>query len=77
VVVGLQKVNAKYRVEPDREQALATALEEARPGDVVLLAGKGHETYQVLRDGTIEFDDRERARAILCRKGYTKRSASI
>jgi UDP-N-acetylmuramyl tripeptide synthase len=44
---------------------------------VVLLAGKGHETYQVLRDGTIEFDDRERARAILRRKGYTKRSASI
>jgi UDP-N-acetylmuramoyl-L-alanyl-D-glutamate--2,6-diaminopimelate ligase len=75
VVVGLQKVNAKYRVEPDREQALAMALEEARPGDVVLLAGKGHETYQVLRDGTIEFDDRERARAILGRKGYTKRSA--
>ncbi len=52
VVVGLQKVNAKYRVEPDREQALAMALEEARPGDMVLLAGKGHETYQVLRDGT-------------------------
>jgi UDP-N-acetylmuramoyl-L-alanyl-D-glutamate--2,6-diaminopimelate ligase len=51
------------------------ALEEARPGDVVLLAGKGHETYQVLRDGTIEFDDRERARAILRRKGYTKSSA--
>ncbi len=75
VVVGLQKVNAKYRVEPDREQALAMALEEARPGDVVLLAGKGHETYQVLRDGTIEFDDRERARAILRRKGYTKKSA--
>jgi UDP-N-acetylmuramoyl-L-alanyl-D-glutamate--2,6-diaminopimelate ligase len=75
VVVGLQKVNAKYRVEPDREQALALALEEARAGDVVLLAGKGHETYQVLRDGTIEFDDRERARAILGRKGYTKRPA--
>jgi UDP-N-acetylmuramoyl-L-alanyl-D-glutamate--2,6-diaminopimelate ligase len=75
VVVGLQKVNAKYRVEPDREQALAMALEEARPGDIVLLAGKGHETYQVLRDETIEFDDRERARAILRRKGHTKRSA--
>ena len=50
VVVGLQKVNAKYRVEPDREQALAIALEEAQPGDIVLLAGKGHETYQVLRE---------------------------
>jgi UDP-N-acetylmuramoyl-L-alanyl-D-glutamate--2,6-diaminopimelate ligase len=72
VVVGLQRVNAKYRIEPDREQALAAALEEARPGDIVLLAGKGHETYQVLANGTIEFDDREKAREILRRKGYCK-----
>jgi UDP-N-acetylmuramoyl-L-alanyl-D-glutamate--2,6-diaminopimelate ligase len=76
VVVGLQKVNAKYRVEPDREQAVAMALEEARPGDIVLLAGKGHETYQVLRDRTVDFDDREKARAILRRKGYSKRQAA-
>jgi len=72
VVVGLQRVNAKYRIEPDRELALATALEEARPGDIVLLAGKGHETYQVLAKGTIEFDDREKAREILRRKGYSR-----
>jgi len=72
VVVGLQKVNASYRIEPDREQALAAALEEARSGDIVLLAGKGHETYQVLASGTIEFDDREKAREILRRKGYSK-----
>ena len=72
VVVGLQKVNAKYRIEPDREQALSIALEEARPGDIVLLAGKGHETYQVLHDGTVEFDDREKARTILRRKGYSR-----
>ena len=75
VVVGLQKANAKYRVEPDREQALAIALDEAGPGDIVLLAGKGHETYQVLRDQTIEFDDREKAREILQRKGYGKSRA--
>lgn len=72
VVVGLQKSNAKYRIEPDREQAIAAALEEARPGDIVLLAGKGHETYQVLRDGAIDFDDREKARGILRSKGYSK-----
>ncbi|HXQ27120.1 MAG TPA: UDP-N-acetylmuramoyl-L-alanyl-D-glutamate--2,6-diaminopimelate ligase [Candidatus Acidoferrales bacterium] len=72
VVVGLQKVNAKYRIEPDRERALAAALEEARPGDIVLLAGKGHETYQVLPTGAIEFDDREKARAILRSKGFSK-----
>lgn len=75
VVVGLQKVNAEYRIEPDREQALALAFDEARPGDIVLLAGKGHETYQVLRDRTIEFDDREKAREILRGKGYLKLAA--
>jgi|HubBroStandDraft_6_1064221.scaffolds.fasta_scaffold22747_3 UDP-N-acetylmuramoyl-L-alanyl-D-glutamate--2,6-diaminopimelate ligase len=73
VIVGLQKVNAKYRIEAEREQALEFALEEARPGDIVLLAGKGHETYQVLRDRTVEFDDREKARAILRRKGHSKK----
>jgi UDP-N-acetylmuramoyl-L-alanyl-D-glutamate--2,6-diaminopimelate ligase len=73
VVVGLQKANAKYRVEPDRDRALAIALEEARPGDIVLLAGKGHETGQVLRDRTIDFDDREKARVILRRKGFSKK----
>jgi UDP-N-acetylmuramoyl-L-alanyl-D-glutamate--2,6-diaminopimelate ligase len=73
VVVGLQKVNAKYRTEPDREQAIEIALGEARAGDIVLLAGKGHETYQVLREGPIEFDDREKAREILRRRGYSKK----
>jgi UDP-N-acetylmuramoyl-L-alanyl-D-glutamate--2,6-diaminopimelate ligase len=76
VVVGLQKADAKYRIEPDREQALALALDEAQPGDIVLLAGKGHETYQVLRGGAVEFDDREKARAILRRKGYAKTPAA-
>ena len=72
VIVGLQKTNVKYKVEPDRERALAIALGEARPGDIVLLAGKGHETYQILREGAIGFDDREKARAILRRKGFGK-----
>ena len=72
VVVGLQKVSANYRIEQDRETALEMAFEEARSGDIVLLAGKGHETYQILRDRTFEFDDREKARAILRRKGYSK-----
>jgi UDP-N-acetylmuramoyl-L-alanyl-D-glutamate--2,6-diaminopimelate ligase len=72
VAVGLQKANGNYRVEPDREKAIEIALEEAREGDIVLLAGKGHETYQILREGPVEFDDREKARAILRRKGYAK-----
>ena len=73
VVVGLQKVNANYRIEPDRDAALEIAIDEARPGDIVLLAGKGHENYQILRDRTYEFDDREKTRAILRRKGFSKK----
>ncbi len=75
VVVGLQKVSANYRIEPDREQAIAAAIDAAQPGDVVILAGKGHETYQVLRDGPVDFDDRQKARAILRIKGYGKEAA--
>ena len=73
VVVGLQKANAKYRIEPDRERRSPLQSKRREPGDIVLLAGKGHETYQVLRDGTVEFDDREKARAILRRKGFSKK----
>ena len=70
VVVGLQKVNASYRIEPDREKALELIFDEAKPGDLVILAGKGHENYQILRDRTFEFDDREMARKILAARGY-------
>jgi UDP-N-acetylmuramoyl-L-alanyl-D-glutamate--2,6-diaminopimelate ligase len=66
-VVGLQKVNAKYVVEPDRGRAIEIALEEAREGDIVLLAGKGHETTQIIGERTIEFDDHVVARAALRR----------
>jgi UDP-N-acetylmuramoyl-L-alanyl-D-glutamate--2,6-diaminopimelate ligase len=71
-VVGLQKARAKYIVEPDRGRAVEMALSEAREGDIVLLAGKGHETYQVLKNQTIDFDDREVARGVLHRLGYSK-----
>jgi UDP-N-acetylmuramoyl-L-alanyl-D-glutamate--2,6-diaminopimelate ligase len=73
VVVGLQKVNAQYRIEPDRDVALEMAIDEAKAGDIVLLAGKGHENYQILRDRTLAFDDREKARAILRRRGFVKK----
>ena len=54
-------------VELDRREAIAHALEEARAGDVVIIAGKGHETYQIVGDVTRPFDDREVAAQILRR----------
>jgi UDP-N-acetylmuramoyl-L-alanyl-D-glutamate--2,6-diaminopimelate ligase len=70
IIVGLQKTSGKYVIEPDREKAIALAMDEARAGDIVLLAGKGHENYQVLAAGTLHFDDREMARAALLARGY-------
>lgn len=59
-------VGDNYQVEPDRAQAIRQALEQATPGDIVLLCGKGHEDYQEFEDGRrIHFDDREVAAAIL------------
>ncbi|WP_319524161.1 UDP-N-acetylmuramoyl-L-alanyl-D-glutamate--2,6-diaminopimelate ligase [uncultured Desulfosarcina sp.] len=54
-----------YLVEPDRMTAIATAIKVSGVGDAVLIAGKGHETYQILADRTIHFDDREAARQVL------------
>ena len=51
--------NAKVIVEPDRTKAIAKAMSVAGEGDVILLAGKGHETYQILSTGKIHYDERE------------------
>jgi len=69
-LVGLRRRDVPHLVEPDRAAAIRRALEEAAAGDIVIVAGKGHETYQVLRDRTIPFDDREVARKILRGFGY-------
>ncbi len=69
-LVGLQRTPAKVLVEPDRARAIELAIDQARPGDIVLLAGKGHETRQVMKDRAIEFDDREVARRVLRERGY-------
>ncbi len=69
-MVGLRRFDTPHAAEPDRAKAIRIAIGQARPGDVVLLAGKGHETYQVLRDRTIHFDDRETARSVLESLGY-------
>ncbi len=54
-----------YKLVEDRGKAIAAAIHLARKGDVVLIAGKGHEDYQILSDRTIPFDDREAARTAL------------
>jgi UDP-N-acetylmuramoyl-L-alanyl-D-glutamate--2,6-diaminopimelate ligase len=51
--------NALYRVIPDRNTAIHTALQKAQSGDIILIAGKGHETYQEFADTVVPFDDRE------------------
>jgi UDP-N-acetylmuramoyl-L-alanyl-D-glutamate--2,6-diaminopimelate ligase len=69
-LVGIRRTDVPHIVEPDRHAAIARALKEAREGDIVILAGKGHETYQVLKDRTIDFDDRAVAREVLRGFGY-------
>jgi UDP-N-acetylmuramoyl-L-alanyl-D-glutamate--2,6-diaminopimelate ligase len=67
---GLKASGVKYAVEADRAAAIRLALAEAREGDVVLLAGKGHEKEQILADRTVPFDDAEVARMVLSECGY-------
>jgi UDP-N-acetylmuramoyl-L-alanyl-D-glutamate--2,6-diaminopimelate ligase len=67
---GVRRHATPYVVEKDRATGIRLALEEARSGDIVILAGKGHETYQILGDKTISFDDREVARNVLRELGY-------
>ncbi|MBZ5682230.1 MAG: UDP-N-acetylmuramoyl-L-alanyl-D-glutamate--2,6-diaminopimelate ligase [Acidobacteriia bacterium] len=74
-LVGLQKSGVKYSVDPDRRKAIAVAISEARPGDIVLLAGKGHEKVQITREGARPFDDVEVARDALRVAGYKCDSA--
>lgn len=67
---GLRQSGVRYTIEPDRAQAIALALGEAKPHDIVLIAGKGHEKEQILADRTIAFDDAEVALSTLHKLGY-------
>jgi UDP-N-acetylmuramoyl-L-alanyl-D-glutamate--2,6-diaminopimelate ligase len=68
IVEGLNAVGGRYRVCLDRAQAIHEAIVEAKPGDVVLIAGKGHEDYQIIGEQTLPFDDRDVARAALAER---------
>jgi len=70
VLPGVQRTSVRYTMEPDRRKAIALAIDEARPGDIVLIAGKGHEKVQITREGEAPFDDVEVARQVLRSLGY-------
>lgn len=57
--VGVKELGTPYFKIADRREAISFAIKQAKAGDIVLLTGKGHETYQILKDKTIHFDDRE------------------
>jgi len=59
---GIKAIGKEYRKEADRAKAIYKALEIAEKDDVIVIAGKGHESYQILNTGTIHFDDREQVR---------------
>jgi len=65
IEAGARESGRPFESIPDRRQAIETAIRDARAGDVVIIAGKGHETGQQFADHTIPFDDRVVAREIL------------
>ena len=65
VLPGLTETGTKFVVEPDRARAIRVAIEAAHPQDIVLIAGKGHEKEQILRNGTIPFADADVAAAAI------------
>lgn len=65
ILEGMQNCSTPYKVVENRKEAIRFAIENAQKDDIILLAGKGHETYQILPTGTIHFDEREAVAEIL------------
>ncbi|MBI4466525.1 MAG: UDP-N-acetylmuramoyl-L-alanyl-D-glutamate--2,6-diaminopimelate ligase [Acidobacteria bacterium] len=76
IVVGVQKAGGSYLIDVDRERAFEKAFEMAREGDIVLLAGKGHQNTQVYRDRVEPWSDAEVARRLLARRGFVRAEAA-
>ena len=64
-MIRVNKTARHLRGEPDRRRAIAWALEQGQPGDVIVLAGKGHETYQEVNGVQLPMDEREIVRDCL------------
>lgn len=69
IEVGIKETGAEYVCITDRADAIRYAIVNARPGDVIVLAGKGHETYQIFKDKTVHFDEREVVAKVLSEIG--------
>ena len=65
ILQGISKTTGTYLIEPDRREAIRLALSQLRKDDFVVIAGKGHENYQIFHDKTIHFDDAETALALI------------
>jgi UDP-N-acetylmuramoyl-L-alanyl-D-glutamate--2,6-diaminopimelate ligase len=74
-MAGLLPTKTRFVAEPDRRKAIALALAEAKAGDIILIAGKGHERTQTTREGAFPFDDHEVASEELNRLGYRRGGA--
>ncbi|NLK89313.1 MAG: UDP-N-acetylmuramoyl-L-alanyl-D-glutamate--2,6-diaminopimelate ligase, partial [Clostridiaceae bacterium] len=61
ILIGLNPTGGQYVVIPDRREAIFRSVGMAQPGDMIIIAGKGHENYQIFKDRTIHFDDAETA----------------
>jgi len=74
VMLGVRETDVTFIVEEDRRAAIEIAIRSAKPGDIVLLAGKGHEKVQIFADGAVPFDDVEEATTVLrqLRSGATE-----
>lgn len=68
ILEGMKNTKTPYQVVENRKEAIAWAMNNAKPNDIILLAGKGHETYQILPTGTIHFDEREAVAEVLAEK---------
>jgi len=64
-VLGVRETLTTFIVEEDRRAAIEVAIRSAKPGDIVLLAGKGHEKVQIFADGAVPFDDVAEAERVL------------
>jgi len=64
-VLGVRETHATFVVEEDRRAGIEVAIRAAKPGDIVLLAGKGHEKVQIFANGAVPFDDVEEAARVL------------